>query len=469
MPSLRVPHDVHFTNGGHSRLANLHRFDRATSNQPQRHPPAAGQAEESIEDDPVSVIEFPAHPSPQQPVQQVGQRAVQQAVRTSSSRQHLQTAVEFWYQQATAMNDVANHEPSQADEESPFAQFENREGLTTFLQRLRSTAEFQNQAARPALVVRVVNLLQTMLINPLFRERAMECIEQAIVSCDDRVIMMLNQVELQLRIIEAEESADPEFALQQLAVGLIKLNKVHQCAAEHCQITPGVDEVEVFLAYETLLADQLDLPISTRHMLFERIAGLSETQLQFAAAEAHSIVQEPGVLDHFLGEWDPWQRHVRAQDAEGVQWSHLMSTYQSLEQEEGWCPFTLEPVASLRQPVRTLDNPAPMEFQPFLEWWVANGVDPITKRPIQLGQVVRIEQDGKPSAKSDSESDSGKMSVEGGESPIFVQSDQTVIARLDMPSAMMTEQNEEADGSSDSSSLDLTRIIARHKYKRVFR
>ncbi len=175
-------------------------------------------------------------------------------------------------------------------------------------------------------------------------------------------------------------------------------------------------KVEVFLAYETLLSDPLQLPLSTRHMLFEGIAGVSETDLQLASAEANLAVQEPGALENFLESWEPWQRYQRTQIAQWLTWDQLGESFQEPDLES-WCTFTLEPFHHLKQPV-VIDKgsadeagmdaegaPAEnqkfvaMEFADLLEWWVANGNDPITKRPIELHHIKRVELDRKMSAK----------------------------------------------------------------------
>ncbi len=304
----------------------------------------------------------------------------------------LASAIQYW---SDAASESSQSSGTGATVEIPIESDERAENLRLFLQRLTDTAEFRNEHARPLLAARVINMLQSMWLNGRFRESAFDYIDQSIEACDDRVILMLNRVELLLRIQEAEAAPDPKAALRELAIGLMKLQSVHQSAEMSCERQQvdraSVDEVEIYLAFETRLADHLQLPISTRHMIFEDLAGVFEAELQLAAFEANMAVEAPGAVEAYLAQWEPWNRFHRGEEvALHAGWASL-PTAKFLPDYDAQCPFTQLACGELMQPVAISDRPTAMEFSLLLKWWEEHGTDPITQQAFKLDDLVRFE------------------------------------------------------------------------------
>ena len=132
-------------------------------------------------------------------------------------------------------------------------------------------------------------------------------------SCDDRVIATLDDVELLEKIHNAEKdspSLGAEQKLKDLGLALYKLQEVRRYASLHMAGLQWVDEVEVQLAFQIGLTQRLRLPLSTQNMLFRGCAAVSDQQI-FAVGQRVLTECTEGRVNEFLASWDPWTRHIR--------------------------------------------------------------------------------------------------------------------------------------------------------------
>ncbi|MEJ2682078.1 MAG: NEL-type E3 ubiquitin ligase domain-containing protein, partial [Gammaproteobacteria bacterium] len=87
--------------------------------------------------------------------------------------------------------------------------------LMTFLSRLHQTADAKNCNTKPNLQHRVQSFLIQMEKNQDdYRNQALERIAEGLESCDDRVILIMNDIEKLTRIREASCSENPEASLR---------------------------------------------------------------------------------------------------------------------------------------------------------------------------------------------------------------------------------------------------------------
>lgn len=264
--------------------------------------------------------------------------------------------------------------------------------LQTFLGRLRQTADYHNVAVRPALAARVVALLAAMQ-DPAVRVMALERIHEALTSCGDRVVLMLNQIELALRVQGLTDGDASDTALRALGLALLKLEVVHRHAARTAGLLVMVDEIEVYLAYETRLRERLGLPVSTQNMLYERCANVTHAMLDAAYIDAMITVSAPNTVAAFLASWEPWQIHTRRTAMAHTPWESLPQQPLDLAlTRDAQCCITLEHYSSLQKPVILLrgDTWVVCDYDAFAVWWVRHGTHPtLLNEPVALDILRR--------------------------------------------------------------------------------
>ena len=79
--------------------------------------------------------------------------------------------------------------------------------LVRYLGRLTSTADYQNQATRPVLAQRVMAVTALLTGSDVIRDEAMDHINHALTSCDDRIILALDDLDTLQLLDSAEKKA----------------------------------------------------------------------------------------------------------------------------------------------------------------------------------------------------------------------------------------------------------------------
>ena len=73
-----------------------------------------------------------------------------------------------------------------------------------------------------------------------------------------------------------------------------------------------VDEIEVELAFQIGVRQQLDLPGSTQHMIFRGCADVSDQDIADAVQQVNTHCSKAN-LEGYLAQWEPWQKYQRRQ------------------------------------------------------------------------------------------------------------------------------------------------------------
>ena len=101
--------------------------------------------------------------------------------------------------------------------------------LVRYLGRLTSTADYQNQVSRPVLGQRVMALMSFLAGSDRVREDALRYISEALSSCDDRIILALDDLETLQLLTSAQrlalEKRDPR-ELRALGLQMMRLDEV---------------------------------------------------------------------------------------------------------------------------------------------------------------------------------------------------------------------------------------------------
>jgi len=288
----------------------------------------------------------------------------------------LNQVLQFWKQAAQC--EIPLNEPTIV---------EHLPNVLRFLGRLIETAEYKNPQTRAALAVRVLDAFNLMAEDEEIKTRAVDLIYHGLASCDDRIISALDQIELMVRVynIERQDIQNPEI-LRALGRSFLLLEMVNAKATAHMETLTWVDEIEVQLAFQIGLAERLNLPVSTKNMIFRGCAQITSEGIQAAGT---AILEEcdDAKLNAYLATWAPWMKFQRnfvpAYDT-------LPLTDRVLGNEE--CLITHE---ISENPV--LYNGQVYDYEAFVGWYRMTGKDPIDQSPIDLQKLMRIENLPKPS------------------------------------------------------------------------
>jgi hypothetical protein len=321
---------------------------------------------------------------------------VQEERRTNSGLfADLHAAMAFWRPLATPEAQTAHAQS--ATELDVHANSQQLGFFLTFLWRLRSTADFENINSRPLLAQRVVELTDRLAASESLAALCHERIGQALESCGDRVIWAMNQLEIAVRVHQAQQGAAPEQELRDLGRSLLRLQVVHQHAAAKVEKLRVVDPIEVYLAYETRLARPLGLPLSTQKMLYSRISNVTKSDVRAASLAATQADADPRQVEAYLATWEPWQGLLRRQQADGYNWQRLppMPPGATLEGDQV-CVLTQETVADLQasgSDIVALRGASgqwePYDLHSLLQWWAQQGTHPLQRTPMRLEDIHR--------------------------------------------------------------------------------
>lgn len=283
-----------------------------------------------------------------------------------------------------------------------------RDALLNYLSRLRETADFRNPQTRPLLANRVMRLLSAMDGHVDLRERLLAQMAVATTSCGDRVILSMNDMEIEERqtLLEGKGRGD----LVKFARSMVALEEVRRRADEKIRNLPSVDEIEVRLAYEirvgAALADEsqrpadgdaLELPVSTRTMLYPRCARqVTQADIDEAQAAARASANDEAKLGAFLAAWPLWHRLNRAEQAEYLKRADIAvedTATLTAEQRDGLlgvCPISLcAPEPEELVYLHSGKSVNVFVFEALLRHWVEHGTNPMNRQPLALGQLRR--------------------------------------------------------------------------------
>jgi hypothetical protein len=298
----------------------------------------------------------------------------------------LNTAASFWSEQAQGRTT-----PDLAAWTDVLVR--DRDFLRQFLGRLCHTADYQQPDARLRLAGRVCDLLQAMDESPALRRLGSDCISDALQTCNDRVIWAMNQIEVAVRIHQAQHTEKDGAKLKELVLSFMRLDIVQAHARQKVTTLTWVDEIEVFLAYESGLREALKLPVSAEHMLFARCAQVTQADLDKARDAADAAMREPDQVAAYLQTSAPWQHHLRQQEAKQWSWERMAPKPwpQGLQAEGLQCAITLEDFASLAEPVLAPSGSTwrAYEAEALLTHWIEHGTDAFDQK-LKLAELRRL-------------------------------------------------------------------------------
>ena len=261
--------------------------------------------------------------------------------------------------------------------------------LVRYLGRLTSTADYQNQATRPVLAQRVMAITALLTGSDRIRDEAMDHIHHALTSCDDRIILALDDLDTMQLLDAAERKAFAGNAdeLRELGLQMMRLDEVKRIARDHMKTLKWVDEIEVELAFQTGVRQQLALPGSTQHMIFRRCANVSDQDIANAVNQVNTHCSDDN-LQAYLAQWDPWQKYLRRQE---------VPTFDQLPQK------TVDriedcAISAAKTPKMVALGDDHLDYDALVRAVVEYGKNPLTNSPMDWSNVFRLTEEDSPSS-----------------------------------------------------------------------
>ena len=266
--------------------------------------------------------------------------------------------------------------------------YDQADDLVCYLGRLTGTADYQNQTSRPVLAQRVMAVMSLLAGNDRVRETALRHIHDALSSCDDRIILALDDLETLQLLTSAEtlafENRDPR-ELKALGLQMMRLDAVKRFARDHMKTLSWVDAIEVELAFQIGVRQQLDLPGSTQHMIFRGCANVSDQDIANAVQHVNTHCSETQ-LEVYLAQWAPWQKFQRLLAAPSF--DQLASTTVASIDD---CFFSRKKTNKM-----VMLNDIHLDYDALVKAYLENGKNPFTNTPMDWSSVVRLIEEAPP-------------------------------------------------------------------------
>lgn len=302
----------------------------------------------------------------------------------------LDQAITFWWAVPAVAAPKLECRPDQAED------------LVTFLERLTETVEYKDPETRYLLAVRVSEMFSLLNGDSEVSDNALTRIHQAISSCEDGVILALDDLEtLHLSHLaetmalqngdNIESRAELRAELRALGRQMMILDEVKKIASEHIGSSgrPASFMVEVELAFQIGLREYFDLPGSTRKMHYSYVADVSDQDIASAAELIEQTCTEQA-LDSYLETWDPWQKYRRNLAIPPFEQLQPMTVDRIKD-----CPFCLEKTGQM-----VVFGDDHFDYQSLRRAFLENSRDPFFKSPLDWSAVYRLEDEAPPRKKA---------------------------------------------------------------------
>ncbi|WP_332766249.1 dermonecrotic toxin domain-containing protein [Pseudomonas koreensis] len=186
-------------------------------------------------------------------------------------------------------------------------------GFFSVIRKLRESADYRSDEGRKRLTQRVWEMVDAVALDAKLREKMFQQIATPD-DCGDFGAQLLNSLGMKVLVSkaysEATSSAILEDKLVRLARAAARLNRVADEAAfeykTQAQLNkdhpgnPAPDEVEVHMAFETGLAERLQLPWQSEGMLYRERSGVTQKKVDMAYATITKGEQGDGLVNGMI-------------------------------------------------------------------------------------------------------------------------------------------------------------------------
>lgn len=188
-----------------------------------------------------------------------------------------------------------------------WAEFEKEENARAFSAFLSRLAESKNMLETPSFQQRVANWLRSLAADATLRQQTFDLAQEAASHCEDRVTLAFNAMQ-QAALLRTVESGVWDHKLPELITSgreMFRLEQLERIAREKAKTLRLVDEIEIYLAYQTALRRELQLNSVAEMMRFYNDSGVTQQDLNRAQVEVRS--QESSEFASWLTAWAPWK------------------------------------------------------------------------------------------------------------------------------------------------------------------
>ncbi|EGT7703368.1 E3 ubiquitin--protein ligase, partial [Shigella flexneri] len=181
-------------------------------------------------------------------------------------------------------------ENKQSDVSQIWHAFEHEEHANTFsafLDRLSDTVSARNTSGFRE---QVAAWLEKLSASAELRQQSFAVAADATESCEDRVALTWNNLRKTLLVHQASEGLfdNDTGALLSLGREMFRLEILEDIARDKVRTLHFVDEIEVYLAFQTMLAEKLQLSTAVKEMRFYGVSGVTANDLRTAEAMVRS-------------------------------------------------------------------------------------------------------------------------------------------------------------------------------------
>ncbi|MDA9505740.1 E3 ubiquitin--protein ligase [Bradyrhizobium sp. CCBAU 11386] len=203
-------------------------------------------------------------------------------------------------------------DPTTLAEWQHFADEPGAQDYARFLERLRGIVNHGNHEFRQA----VTDDLRQAAANPRLREQFFTHASEANLSCDDRVTLHWNGMQTARLNADVEDGVYDDRLGELIQRGRVafRLEALDGIARDRVnslvRVDPSIDEIEVYLAYQHLLREPLELSHVAPNMQFLAVSHVTPDD----AARALDLVreQEANQFDAYMAtRWHPWETVLR--------------------------------------------------------------------------------------------------------------------------------------------------------------
>jgi len=168
--------------------------------------------------------------------------------------------------------------------------------------------------ARVQLLQRIWRMLDAVQIDTELRKKLFT-MAIAPVDCADAGAQLFNSMGINVLASEAYSYSTDAAQLQQklvtLAKGAARLEQVNDIARTDVAGREGnPDEVEVYLAYQTGLAQRLGLPWQSERMLFRPVSGVTNAMIDQAGETVLSLEEGDGLVNKMI-DLEFWEKYLK--------------------------------------------------------------------------------------------------------------------------------------------------------------
>ncbi len=163
--------------------------------------------------------------------------------------------------------------------------------LNEYLRKISQIEDFRMDAtpeAQKNVIRRVENVLQLACVNPVFKVKMLNLVEQGITTCHDRALLSFNDMEV-LHGLHKANAPDRQFMIAAASASMYYLLTKH--ALKICKEKGEIafpDPIETILAFQIRLREDLVLPISTQRMSSEGVGRVTPAMIEEAKARMDS-------------------------------------------------------------------------------------------------------------------------------------------------------------------------------------